>query len=55
MDDILSIIHQLEEIEIQFVSLKENVDTGTPTGKAMVQMSMKAIMYLILYTIIQLI
>ncbi|KAB2501314.1 recombinase family protein [Bacillus cereus] len=36
--DILSIIQQFEEIEIQFVSLKENMDTGTPTSKAMLQM-----------------
>ncbi|MEB9975402.1 recombinase family protein [Bacillus cereus] len=36
--DILSIIQQFEEIGVQFVSLKENMDTGTPTGKAMLQM-----------------
>ena len=36
--DILSIIQQFEETEIQFVSLKENMDTRTPTGKAMLQM-----------------
>ncbi|MGM2821244.1 recombinase family protein [Bacillus cereus group sp. Bce001] len=36
--DILSIIQQFEEIGIQFVSLKENMDTRTPTGKAMLQM-----------------
>ncbi|EOO60126.1 hypothetical protein IKE_06013 [Bacillus cereus VD196] len=36
--DILSIIQQFEEIGIQFVSLKENMDTATPTGKAMLQM-----------------
>lgn len=36
--DILGIIQQFEEIGIQFVSLKENMDTRTPTGKAMLQM-----------------
>lgn len=36
--DILSIIQQLEEIGIQLVSLKENMDAGTPIGKAMLQM-----------------
>ncbi|MBU4642980.1 recombinase family protein [Bacillus toyonensis] len=36
--DILSIIQQFEEIGIQFVSLKENMDTRTPTGKATLQM-----------------
>ncbi|HDX9614537.1 TPA: recombinase family protein [Bacillus toyonensis] len=36
--DILAIIQQFEEIGIQFVSLTENMDTGHPTGKAMLQM-----------------
>lgn len=36
--DILSIIQQFEETGIQFISLKENMDTRTPTGKAMLQM-----------------
>ncbi|AOM14340.1 recombinase family protein [Bacillus thuringiensis] len=36
--DILSIIQQFEETGIKFVSLKENMDTRTPTGKAMLQM-----------------
>jgi len=36
--DILSIIQQIEEMEVQFISLKENMDTRTPTGKAMLQM-----------------
>ena len=36
--DILNIIQQFEETGIQFVSLKENMDTRTPTGKAMLQM-----------------
>ena len=36
--DILNIIQQFEEMEVQFVSLKENMDTGTSTGKAMFQM-----------------
>ncbi|EEM14177.1 Resolvase [Bacillus pseudomycoides DSM 12442] len=35
--DILNIIQHFEEVGIQFVSLKENMDTGTPTGKAMLQ------------------
>jgi DNA invertase Pin-like site-specific DNA recombinase len=36
--DILNIIQQLEEIGVQFISLKENMDTRTSTGKAMFQM-----------------
>ena len=36
--DILSIIEQLEGKGVKFVSIKENMDTGTPTGKAMFQM-----------------
>ncbi len=36
--DILSIIEQLEGKRVKFVSIKENMDTGTPTGKAMFQM-----------------
>ncbi|MCU5669120.1 recombinase family protein [Bacillus cereus] len=36
--DILNIIQQFQEIGIQFVSLKESMDTSTPTGKAMLQM-----------------
>ncbi|HDR3524038.1 TPA: recombinase family protein [Bacillus pacificus] len=36
--DILNIIKRLEEAGVQFVSLKENMDTSTPTGKAMFQM-----------------
>ncbi|NDI36291.1 recombinase family protein [Chengkuizengella sediminis] len=36
--DILNIIQQFDETEIKFVSLKENMDTGTSTGKAMFQM-----------------
>lgn len=36
--DILTIIQQLEEKDIQFVSLKEQIDTRTSTGKAMFQM-----------------
>ncbi|MBG9578241.1 resolvase, partial [Bacillus thuringiensis] len=35
---ILTIIQQLEEKNIQFVSLKEQIDTRTSTGKAMFQM-----------------
>lgn len=36
--DILTIIQHFEEMGIQFVSLKENMDTRTSTGKAMFQM-----------------
>ncbi|MEK5101771.1 recombinase family protein [Cytobacillus sp. FSL M8-0252] len=36
--DILNIIQQLEEMGVQFISLKENMDTRTSTGKAMFQM-----------------
>ncbi|MEW9576690.1 recombinase family protein [Bacillus toyonensis] len=36
--DILHIIQQFEEMSIHFVSLTENMDTGNPTGKAMLQM-----------------
>jgi len=36
--DILNIIQQLEETGVQFISLKENMDTRTSTGKAMFQM-----------------
>ncbi|WP_281203315.1 recombinase family protein, partial [Cytobacillus kochii] len=32
--DILNIIQQLEEMGVQFISLKENMDTRTSTGKA---------------------
>lgn len=33
--DILTIIQEIEDIGVQFVSLKENMDTRTSTGKAM--------------------
>lgn len=36
--DILSIIQQFEDMNVTFVSLKENMDTQTATGKAMFQM-----------------
>jgi DNA invertase Pin-like site-specific DNA recombinase len=36
--DILSIIQQFEDIGVKFVSIKENMDTRTSTGKAMFQM-----------------
>ncbi|GIN41503.1 recombinase family protein [Heyndrickxia oleronia] len=36
--DIFNIIQQLEETGVQFISLKENMDTRTSTGKAMFQM-----------------
>ncbi|MFT8322387.1 MAG: recombinase family protein [Bacillus sp. (in: firmicutes)] len=36
--DILSIIQQFEDTDVKFVSIKENMDTRTSTGKAMFQM-----------------
>lgn len=36
--NILSIIQEFEDIGVQFVFLKENMDTRTPTEKAMFQM-----------------
>lgn len=36
--DILNIVEELGNMGITFVSLKENMDTSTPTGKAMFQM-----------------
>ena len=36
--DILNLIQLLHDKEIKFVSLKENIDTETPTGRAMLQM-----------------
>lgn len=36
--DILKLIQQLSDRGVSFVSLKENMDTTTPTGKAMFQM-----------------
>ena len=36
--DLLSIVEQLQSINVQLVSLKENIDTSTPTGKLMLQM-----------------
>lgn len=36
--DILTIIEGLDKKEINFVSLKENIDSNTPTGKAMLGM-----------------
>jgi DNA invertase Pin-like site-specific DNA recombinase len=36
--DILSIIQEFENIGVKFVSVKENMDTRTSTGKAMLQM-----------------
>ena len=33
--DLLSIVNQLNEKGVEFVSLKENIDTTTPTGKFM--------------------
>jgi len=36
--DLLSIVDQLQSMNVQLVSLKENIDTSTPTGKLMLQM-----------------
>lgn len=36
--DILLLIQELTTKEVQFISLKENMNTATPTGKAMLQM-----------------
>jgi len=36
--DILTTVEQLDEMGVTFVSIKENMDTSTPTGKAMFQM-----------------
>ncbi|GAA3182966.1 recombinase family protein [Lactobacillus helveticus] len=36
--DILNLIQLLHQKQVKFVSLKENMDTATPTGRAMLQM-----------------
>ena len=36
--DLLDIMEQLEEQKVSLISFKENLDTGTPTGKLMVTM-----------------
>lgn len=36
--DLLTLLDTFEEKGVKFVSLKENMDTSTPTGKAMLQM-----------------
>lgn len=36
--DILSTVEELDNMGVTFISLKENMDTSTPTGKAMFQM-----------------
>jgi len=36
--DILNLIQHFDSSNIKFISLKENMDTATPTGKAMLQM-----------------
>lgn len=36
--DILNLIQELDQKQIQFVSLKENMNTSTPTDKTMLQM-----------------
>ena len=33
--DLLTIIDELNKKEVQFISLKENIDTNTPSGKFM--------------------
>ena len=36
--DLLSIVEQLQNKNVQLISIKENIDTSTPTGKLMLQM-----------------
>lgn len=36
--DILNVIQQFDSMGVKFVSLKENMDTNNPTGRAMLQM-----------------
>lgn len=36
--DILNLVQLLHQKQVKFVSLKENMDTATPTGRAMLQM-----------------
>lgn len=36
--DILNVIQQFDSMGVKFISLKENMDTASPTGKAMLQM-----------------
>lgn len=36
--DLLNLLDMFEKKQVKFVSLKENMDTSTPTGKAMLQM-----------------
>ncbi|EGP4892407.1 MULTISPECIES: recombinase family protein [Enterococcus] len=36
--DLLTLLQTFEEKGVQFLSVKENMDTSTPTGKAMLQM-----------------
>lgn len=36
--DILQLIQELEDKGVHFISIKENINTSTPTGKAMLQM-----------------
>lgn len=38
--DILTLVEQFNDMGVHFVSLKEQMDTTTPTGKAMLQMMM---------------
>lgn len=38
--DILTVVEQFSNMGVKFVSLKESMDTSTPTGKAMLQMMM---------------
>ncbi|PGY07110.1 resolvase [Bacillus sp. AFS031507] len=36
--DILTTVEEFDKLGVTFISLKENMDTSTPTGKAMFQM-----------------
>jgi len=38
--DILTVVEQFSNMGVKFISLKESMDTSTPTGKAMLQMMM---------------
>ncbi|MFS7238716.1 recombinase family protein [Carnobacterium divergens] len=33
----MTLLQHLEKEKVEFISLKENMDTSTPTGKAMLQ------------------
>ena len=43
--DLLSIVDQLQNKNVQLISIKENIDTSTPTGKLMLQMNLKGLIF----------